>query len=50
MEALAQDGEQWVNYLEQYSESVQELMKLTRNKHRFYQQGIRAATLMGSSL
>jgi len=44
------DGEQWVNYLEQYSESVQELMKLTRNKHRFYQQGIRAATLMGSSL
>jgi hypothetical protein len=44
------DGEQWVNYLEQYSESVQELMKLTRNKHRFYQQGIRAATLIGSSL
>jgi hypothetical protein len=23
MEALAQDGEQWVNYLDKYSESVQ---------------------------
>jgi hypothetical protein len=45
---VGQDGEKWVNYLEQYSESVQELMKLTRNKRRFYQQGIRAATLIGS--
>jgi hypothetical protein len=44
------DGEKWVNYLEQYSESVQELMKLTRNKRRFYQQGIRAATLIHSTL
>src|SRR4028119_2175860 len=42
------DGEKWVNYLEQYSEPVQELMNLTRNKRRFYQQGIRAATLIGS--
>jgi hypothetical protein len=42
------DGEKWVNYLEQYSESVQGLMNLTRNKRRFYQQGIRAATLIGS--
>ena len=33
------DGEKWVNYLEQYSEFVQELMNLTRNKRRFYQQG-----------
>ena len=45
---VGQDGEKWVNYLEQYSESVQELMNLTRNKRRFYQQGIRAATLIGS--
>ena len=45
---IGQDGKQWINYLERHSESVQELMKLTRNKRRFYQQGIRAATLMGS--
>jgi hypothetical protein len=38
MEALAQDGEQWVNYLYKYSESVQDLMTLTRNKGRFYSQ------------
>ena len=42
------DGEQWVNYLEKYSESVQWLMNLTRNKRRFYQQGIQAATLIRS--
>jgi hypothetical protein len=29
MKALAQDGEQWMNYLDKYSESVQWLMKLT---------------------
>ncbi|UNU26937.1 IS4 family transposase [Microcoleus vaginatus] len=46
---IGQDGEQWVNYLAQHSELVQELMKLTRNKRRFYQQGIRAATLIRSS-
>jgi hypothetical protein len=43
------DGEQWVNYLDQYSETVQELMKLTRNKPCFYQLGMRAATLIGST-
>ncbi|MEG4528508.1 IS4 family transposase [Microcoleus sp. C2D2] len=43
------DGEQWVNYLDKYSESVQGLMKLTRNKRRFYKQGIQAATLIRSS-
>jgi hypothetical protein len=42
------DGEQWINYLAQYSESVQELMKLTPNKRCFYQQGICAANLIGS--
>ena len=46
---IGQDGEQWVNYLDQQSESVRELMELTRNKRRFYQQGIRAAALMGST-
>ena len=49
MEALAQDGEHWVNYWDKYSESIQELMNLTRNKRRFYQQGIQAATLIRSS-
>jgi len=45
---LAQDGEKWVNYLEQYSDEVEQLMKLTPNKRRFYQQGMRAATLIQS--
>ena len=49
MEALAQDGEQWGNYLDKYSESVQELMNLTRNKRRFYQQGIQAVTVIRCS-
>jgi len=49
MEALAQDGEPSVNYLDKSSESVQELMNLTRNQRRFYQQGIQAATLIQSS-
>jgi hypothetical protein len=42
------DGENWVNYLEQYSDEVEQLMKLTPNKRRFYQQGMRAATLIQS--
>jgi hypothetical protein len=44
------DGEKWVNYLEQYSEEVEQLMKLTPSKRRFYQQGMRAATLIQSIL
>ena len=47
---IGQDGEQWVNYLDRHSESVRELISLTRNKRRFYQQEIRAVTLMGSTL
>jgi hypothetical protein len=42
------DGEKWVNYLEQYSDEVEQLMKLTPNKRRFYQQGMRVATLIQS--
>ena len=42
------DGEQWVDYLDRHSLEIQQLMKLTRNKRRFYQQGLRAATLMAS--
>ena len=44
---MGQDGEQWANYMERHSLEIKELMKLTRNKRRFYQQGIQAATLMG---
>jgi len=47
---MGQDGEQWANYIERHSLEIQELMKLTRNKRRFYQQGIRAATLIHSTL
>jgi hypothetical protein len=46
---MDQDGEQSVNYLDRYSLEVQELMKLTRNKRRFYQQGIRAASVIEST-
>ena len=45
---LAPDGEKWVDYLEQFSLEVEQLMKLTRNKRRFYQQGMRVATLIRS--
>jgi transposase len=42
------DGEKWVNYLEQYSDEVEQSIKLNQNKRRFYQQGMRAATLLRS--
>jgi hypothetical protein len=42
------DGEKWVDYLEQFSLEVKQLMKLTPNKRRFYQEGMRAATLIRS--
>jgi hypothetical protein len=45
---VGKDGEQWVDYLERHSLEIQQLMKLTRNKRRFSQQGIRAATLLAS--
>ena len=32
------DGKKWVNYLEQYSDEVEQLMKLTPSKRPFYQQ------------
>ena len=45
---IGNDGEQWVNYLDRHLLEIQELMKLTRNKRRIYQQGIRAVTLIMS--
>jgi hypothetical protein len=42
------DAEKWVDYLEQYALEIQQLMKLTPSKRRFYEQGLRAATLIRS--
>ncbi|MEG4508019.1 IS4 family transposase [Microcoleus sp. F6_B4] len=42
------DAKKWVNYLEQYAVEMQQLMKLTPSKRRFYEQGLRAATLIRS--
>jgi hypothetical protein len=42
------DAEKWVGYLEQYALEMQQLMKLTPSKRRFYEQGLRAATLIRS--
>ena len=40
------DSQLWMNYLEKYTQPVEELMKLTRNKRHFYQRGLRAPTLL----
>ena len=45
---VGKDGKQRVDYLNRHSLEIQDLMKLTRNKRRFYQQSIRAATLTAS--
>ena len=42
------DAEKWVDDLEQYAFEMQQLMKLTPSKRRFYEQGMRAATLIRS--
>jgi hypothetical protein len=42
------DAKKWVDYLEQYAVEIQQLMKLTPSKRRFYEQGLRAATLIRS--
>ncbi len=44
---VGNDSQQWINYLEKYAESVEELMKLTRNKRHFYRHGIKGVTLLG---
>jgi hypothetical protein len=45
---IGHDGEKWVNYLARHCKEIQELMKLTPNKRRFYRRGMRAVTLIGS--
>lgn len=39
-------GHTWVNYMESCRELVTELMKLNPNKHKYYQQGLRAMRLI----
>ena len=43
------DGQMWVNSMEEYAEPMAELMKLSRNKRPYYQQGLRAARLIMSA-
>lgn len=39
-------GQTWVNFMEPCMELVTELMKLNRNKHKYYQRGVRAMKLV----
>jgi len=43
------DGQMWANYMQEYAEPMTELMKLSRNKLKHYQQGLRAARLISSA-
>jgi len=38
-------GQNWVNFIEQCADTVAELMRLTRNKWKYYQRGLRAKEL-----
>ncbi len=42
-------GQNWVNIMEECGELVQKLMRLNRNKQKYYQQGQRAITLILSA-
>ena len=42
-------GQTWVNFIEQCAETVAELMRLTRNKWKYYQRGLRAKELILSA-
>ena len=43
-------GQNWVNFVEQCADVVAELMRLTRNKWKYYQKGLRAMELILSAL
>jgi len=43
-------GQTWVNFIEQCADAVAELMRLTRNKWKYYQRGLRAKELILSAL
>lgn len=42
-------GNNWVNFMEPYIELVSELIKLNRNKRKYYQRGLRAMRLILSA-
>jgi len=42
-------GQTWVNFIEQCADAVTELMRLTRNKWKYYQRGLRAKELILSA-
>jgi len=42
-------GQTWVNFIEQCADAVAELMRLTRNKWKYYQRGLRAKELILSA-
>jgi len=42
-------GHTWVNFIEQCADAVAELIKLTRNKWKYYQRGLRAKELILSA-
>ncbi len=43
-------GHIWVNFMEECADILTELMKLTRNKWKYYQKGLRARALIMSTL
>ena len=43
-------GQTWVNFVAQCADAVGELMRLNRNKWKYYQKGLRAMELILSAL
>ncbi len=43
-------GQNWVNFVDQCADAVAELMRLARNKSKYYQKGLRAMELIRSAL
>ena len=43
-------GQNWVNFVDQCADAVAELMRLARNKWKYYQKGLRAMDLILSAL
>ena len=43
-------GPPWVNFMDECADTVAELMKLSRNKWKYYQKGLRAMKLIQSAL
>ncbi len=43
-------GQSWVNFMDECADTVAELMRLNRNKWKYYQKGLRAMELILSAL